>query len=370
MRRSPTIDDVAGLAGVSKGTVSFVLNNRPGVAPDTRERVLAAAAELGYRPSHRARALSYSRAFALGLVMARPAELLGADPFFPAFIAGVETELAKVGHALVLRVVTGGWDEEADGYRQFAADGRVDGVFLSDLRVGDDPRLELLQELRLPAVTLQTPDTSLAFPAVNLDERTGIRAAVEHLAALGHRRIAHVAGPQQLVHGQRRRDAWADTLRDLGLPPGPEVVGDFTAAGGAAATRRLFQDSELPSAIVYANDLMAIAGATAAHERGLSIPDDLSVTGFDDTELARHVHPPLTTVRMDALAMGRAAARTLLQLVEKGSAESVELPPAELVLRRSTAPPAPRGRSTAPPAPGGVPRPRVSEADDEPRSSS
>ena len=359
-RRSPTIDDVARVAGVSKGTVSFVLNDRPGVARATRARVLAAAAELGYRPSHWARALSHSRAFALGLVMARPAELLGADPFFPAFIAGVETELASVGHALVLRVVTGGWEEEADGYRQLAGDGRVDGVFLSDLRVGDDPRLELLQQLRLPAVTLQTPDTPPAFPAVNLDERTGIRAAVEHLAELGHRRIAHVSGPQQFVHGRRRRDAWADTLRDLGLPPGPEAAGDFTAAGGAAATRRLFQDGEPPSAIVYANDLMAIAGVTVAHERGLSIPGDVSVTGFDDTELVRHVHPPLTTVRMDALAMGSAAARTLLRLVEKGSADSVDLPPAELVVRRST----------APPAPGGLPRPRVSPVDDEPRSTS
>ncbi|MGH3313686.1 MAG: LacI family DNA-binding transcriptional regulator [Streptomyces sp.] len=343
MHRSPTIADVARAAGVSKGTVSFALNNRPGVAPDTKARILAAAAELGFRPSHRARALSHSRAFALGLVMARPAELLGADPFFPAFIAGVETELAKVGHALVLRVVTGDWEEEAGGYRQLAEDGRVDGVFLSDLRVGGDPRLRLLRELHLPAVTLQPPDTSQPFPAVTLDERTGIRAAVEHLAALGHRRIGHVAGPQQFVHGRGRRDAWEEALRELGLPPGPEAAGDFTAAGGAAATRRLLRGDDPPSAIVYANDLMAIAGITVAHELGLSIPDDLSITGFDDTELARHVHPPLTTVHMDALGMGRAAARALLQLVEKGSAESVELPPTELVVRRSTASPAPGG---------------------------
>lgn len=348
MRRSPTIADVARAAGVSKGTVSFALNDRPGVAPETKARILAAAAELGFHPSHRARALSHSRAFALGLVMARPAELLGADPFFPAFIAGVETELAKVGQALVLRVVTGGWDEEAAGYRQFAEDGRVDGVFLSDLRVGGDPRLPLLEELRLPAVTLQPPEAS-PFPAVALDERTGIRAAVEHLVSLGHRRIGHVAGPQEFVHGRGRRDAWRDALADLGLPPGPEAAGDFTAAGGAEATRRLLRDGEPPTAIVYANDLMAIAGITVAHELGLSIPGDLSITGFDDTELAGHVHPALTTVHMDALGMGRAAASTLLGLVESGSAESVELPPTELVVRRSTAPPRSGGASLPPP---------------------
>lgn len=338
MRRGPTIADVARAAGVSKGTVSFALNDRPGVAPATKERILAVAEELGFRPSHRARALSSSRAFALGLVVARPAELLGADPFFPAFIAGVETALSEAEHALVLRVVTGGWEAEAEAYRRLALDGRVDGVFLSDLRTGADPRLRLVEGLRLPAVTLQLPDGPTPFPAVTLDESTGIHAVVEHLASLGHRRIAHVAGPQQFVHGSRRRRAWRQALTDLGLPAGPDVVGDFTAAGGAETTRRLLQSAEPPTAIVYANDLMAIAGITVAHELGLRIPDDLSVTGFDDTELAGHVHPPLTTVRMDALGMGRAAARLLLRLVESGSAEHAELPPSELVVRRSTAP--------------------------------
>jgi DNA-binding LacI/PurR family transcriptional regulator len=360
VRRSPTIADVARAAGVSKGTVSFALNDRPGVAPATKARILAAAEELGFRPSHRARALSHSRSFALGLVMARPPELLGADPFFPAFIAGVETELAKAGHALLLRVVTGGWAEEAEGYRRLAEDGRVDGVFLSDLRIGSDPRLKLLAELRLPAITLQHPDVESPFPAVTLDERSGVTAVVEHLAGLGHRRIAHVAGPQEFVHGSGRRTAWREALDALGLPPGPEVAGDFTAAGGATATRRLLQAAEPPTAIVYANDLMAIAGVTVAHEMGLRIPDDLSVTGFDDTELAGHVHPPLTTVRVDALGMGRAAARLLLQHVERADAVEtgdIALPPAELVLRRSTAPPPRRATPISPPPAPTAPEP-------------
>ncbi|MDT0380031.1 LacI family DNA-binding transcriptional regulator [Streptomyces sp. DSM 42041] len=365
MRRSPTIADVARAAGVSKGTVSFALNDRPGVAPATKARILAAAEELGFRPSHRARALSHSRAFALGLVMARPPELLGADPFFPAFIAGVETELAEAGYALLLRVVTGGWEEEAEGYRRLAADGRVDGVFLTDLRVGTDPRLKLLTDLRLPAVTLQLPDADSPFPAVTLDERSGVSAVVEHLAGLGHRRIAHVAGPQEFVHGSGRRTAFREAMASLGLPPGAEVVGDFTAAGGATATRGLLASPEAPTALVYANDLMAIAGITVAHERGLRIPEDLSVTGFDDTELAGHVHPPLTTVRVDALGMGRAAARLLLHHVEQpvgGTADHVALPPAELVPRRSTAPP-PRtpGTPASPPPLSPPPAPTAPE---------
>src|SRR5262245_55220340 len=129
MPNRPTITDVARTAGVSKGAVSFALNGRPGVAGHTRRRILAAAAELGWTPSHRGRALSASRALAVGMVVARPAETLGADPFFPAFIAGIETVLAPLGQALVLQVVSEG---EHDSYRQLAADGRVDGVFLTD----------------------------------------------------------------------------------------------------------------------------------------------------------------------------------------------------------------------------------------------
>src|SRR5919108_3527958 len=135
-KRRPTIADVARRAGVSKGAVSFALNGRPGVAAVTRQRILDAADALGWRPSHRARSLSVSRAFALGLVIARDPGLLGSDPFFPAFIAGVESVLASEGQALVLQVVGTGAAEE-EGYRRLAQDSRVDGVFLTDLRRGD-----------------------------------------------------------------------------------------------------------------------------------------------------------------------------------------------------------------------------------------
>src|SRR4051812_48906476 len=140
--RRPTISDVAAKAGVSKGAVSFALNDRPGVAPETRDRILAVARELGWTPSHRARALAASRALAVGLVIARPPETLGADPFFPRFIAGIESALARLGQSLLLQVVPD-LDRELAGYRRLASEGRVDGVFLTDLRV-DDPRPALL----------------------------------------------------------------------------------------------------------------------------------------------------------------------------------------------------------------------------------
>ena len=316
------------------------------MSPATRERILGAAADLGWLPSHRARALSTSRAGAVGLVMARDAELLGADPFFPPFIAGVESVLAQHGSALVLQVVPG-TRSEASAYRRLAAAGRVDGVFLTDLRVRDR-RPPLMREIGLPAVTLGRAGGSDGLPAVILDDRPGIRAAVEHLAGLGHRRIAHVAGPPGFVHGAARRAAWAGALRAAGLPPGACVVGDFTAASGAKATHELLDGEAPPTAIVYANDLMAVAGLSVAAARGLAVPDQLSVVGFDDIELVAHLVPPLTTVRADVLAWGRAAATTLLATVERPAAppSDVSLPPAQLVLRGSTAtaPVTPRAR--------------------------
>jgi DNA-binding LacI/PurR family transcriptional regulator len=323
---------------VSKSAVSFALNGRPGVAPTTRERIQRAAADLGWTPSHRARALASDRALAVGLVIARAPETLGADPFFPAFIAGVESALAPLGQSLLLHVVPDR-EREVDGYRRLAGTGRVDGVFLTDLRV-DDPRPALLRELGLPAVLIAPSCADHPSAAcVCVDDRPGIRAAVEHLVELGHTRVAHVAGPEEFVHSASRRDAWAGALADAGLEPGPLVRADFSAQGGADATKELLDLAEPPTAVVYANDLMAIAGAAVAASRGVDVPDDLSIVGFDDTEVSAHLRPPLTTVRTDAFAWGRASAVRLTALVEGSEAPDLSVPSPDLVIRSSTAPP-------------------------------
>jgi DNA-binding LacI/PurR family transcriptional regulator len=332
----PTINDVARAAGVSKGAVSFAFNDRPGLSPETRERILDVARRLGWTPSSRARALSVSRSFAMGLVMARPPETLRADPFFPSFIAGVESELSGRGYALLLQVVPE-HDGEQRSYRRLAEDARVDGVFVTDLYV-DDPRPALLAELGLPAVIVG-PDLDEAFwPAVGVDDGPGIVAAVEHLLSLGHTRVAHVAGPASMVHGRSRHEAWARTLRAAGLPEGPSIESDFSAEAGAAATRTLLGLDDRPTAIVYANDLMAIAGLAVAASLGFDVPRELSVTGYEDTELAAHVQPPLTTVSTDVIGWGRAAARRLLELVDEQEPTQFPLPGPQLVVRGSTGP--------------------------------
>jgi len=265
------------------------------------------------------------------------------DPFFPAFIAGIELELAPIGQALVLSVVN---SEEAElaTYRKLVSDARVDGLFLTDLR-HDDARVALCAVLGIPAVTLGHPEGSESpFPAVSMDDSAGIVDAVQHLIELGHRRIAHVAGPSRMLHGTRRRDAFTRAMQAAALDPSLVVEADFTAADGARATTHLLSGSERPTAIVYANDPMAIAGLGVAQRAGFRVPYDLSITGFDGTEIGEHLFPALSTVATDAVSWGRAATRVLLQAVAAASTDhqvaidDLELPPATFVRRESTGP--------------------------------
>lgn len=335
--RRATIGDVAARAGVSKSAVSFVFNGRSGVGEAARERILLAAEELGWRPDARARALSRSRAQALGLVVRREPELLSTDPFFPQFVAGVESGLSEVDYALVLQVVDSE-QSERDAYVRFAHEARVDGVFLTDLRT-TDARPAQLEALGMPCVLVgpTTPKGSGLDP-IGVDDAAGVRRAVRHLYALGHRRIAHVAGARGYVHSDVRRRAWMDEMAELGLEPGPVVDADFTGASGARATHELLDLAVPPSAIIYANDLMAIAGMSAASDRGMRVPLDLSIVGFDDIPLAPYIVPPLTTVRQDVFSWGAECARTLVAIVEGTEPPTIQLPPVEFVVRSSTAP--------------------------------
>jgi DNA-binding LacI/PurR family transcriptional regulator len=343
--RRPTIADVARHAGVSKGAVSLALNGRPGVSEATRRRIASSAKTLGWRPSARARALSESRALAIGLIIARPPTLLGSDPFFAQLLAGVETALGEAGYALVLSLV-GDEAAERDTYTRLAHDGRIDGVLLMDPRV-DDPRYELVSELGLEAVVVGRPDNSSPLPGVAADDRTAIARAVGALVDRGHERIAHVTGPSNFVHSAERIAAWRDALIAAGLPEGRVAEGDFTGAGGARATRRLLRGSprRRPTAIIFANDLMAIAGLAVARELEVRVPHDLSVVGFDDIPLAAHVTPSLTTIRQDPVANGAAAAELLLRRL-RGEAPAVPTLPGPVLVLRDSIGPAPNGGAT------------------------
>ena len=330
-----TIKDIAQRAGVSKGAVSYALNGRPGVSDETRERILAIADELGWYPNRAARALSAARADACGLVLARPARTLALEPFFMEFISGVESELASHSVALTIQLVKD-VREEIAVYRRWWGEHRVDGVLMVDLRV-DDPRIEELMRLGLPAVVIGGPLENGSLPSVWHDEAAVVVEAVQYLAALGHTRVAQVAGVPDFVHTIQRIDAFRSAASDLGLEV--EVVEtDYSAEMGARVTRRLLSTRTPPTAIVFDSDLLAVTGLGVAQQMGFTVPDDLSIVGWDDSLISQVVHPPLTAITRDIPAYGATATKHLLEAIDGGAEGDVETTRGELTTRGSTAP--------------------------------
>ncbi|MEV0848146.1 LacI family DNA-binding transcriptional regulator [Streptomyces sp. NPDC049954] len=342
MSGRPTIKRVAELAGVSTAAVSQALNGTGRLSEATRRRVLDTARELGWSPSASAAALRRARTRTLALVVRRPTDVLGADPHFSELITGLEGELSPRGYGLLLHLVDDVREENAL-YERLAAGSRVDGAVLTEARA-DDPRPPLLRRLGLPAVLLGAGGQESAVPAVGLAEQdAGVREAVRHLLALGHRRIACVAGPEELLHTRLRGAAVLAELADAGLRPVRVVHTDFTEAAAVRATEDLLALAQPPTAVVYANDSMAVCGIGTAQRRGLRVPQDLAVVGYDNLPLGRWLHPRLTTVDQQVRQVGAAAARELLRQI--GEPELPDAPLTgrpRLVVRESTGPHTPR----------------------------
>jgi DNA-binding LacI/PurR family transcriptional regulator len=279
------------------------------------------------------------------MVLRRPARILGVEPFFMELISGVEAELSARGYALALQVVAD-VDAEISVYQRWWAERRVDGVLVCDLRV-EDPRIAVLEALELPTVVIGAPFGSGALVSVWSNDAAAVTEAVEYLATLGHRHIARVGGLPDLLHTAVRTEAFEDVCRRLGIAPAVTISTDYTGEEGARATRRLLSSRDRPTAIVYDNDVMAIAGLAVAHEMGLSVPGDVSLVAWDDSVLCQLVHPPLTALSRDIPAYGAHAVRELLEVTSGRPATSIEDEPPHLIPRGTTAPPA---RRTAPAA--------------------
>ncbi|MEV4538393.1 LacI family DNA-binding transcriptional regulator [Asanoa sp. NPDC049518] len=332
--KRPTIADIAARAGVSKGAVSYALNGQRGVSETTRRRILAIAEEIGFNPHSAARALSGAPADTIGLALRRPARVLGFEPFYMELISGVEAELSARGQALMLQIVADA-DAEIDVHRRWWGERRVDGVLICDLRV-DDPRIPVVTDLRLPAVVVGGPEGVGDLPHVWNNDAVALTETVEYLAALGHRRIARVAGLPDLWHTQVRASAFEGACARLGVSAALTVSTDYSGEEGARATRRLLSGETRPTAVIYDNDVMAIAGLGVAQEMGLTVPGDLSIVAFDDSSLCRLVHPALTALTRDIPAYGALAARQLLAAIAGQPVGSVEDTPAKLAPRAST----------------------------------
>lgn len=310
-----TIKDVAARAGVSKGAVSLAFNHKPGLADATRDRIFEAARELGWAPNLAARSLSNRRVDVIGLAICRPAKLLGLEPFYMEFISGVESVLTEHSCSLLLRLVRT-VEEEVGLQDSWWRGKQISGSILVDFRA-DDPRVPAVERLGMPVVAVGHPSLTGGLTSVWTDDATAVTEAVRYLAALGHRRVARVGGAAALGHTAIRTAAFDEAARVLGLAGAQQVATDFSGDAGARATRSLLTAAvgDRPTAIVYDNDIMAVAGLSVAAEMGLSVPGDVSLLAWDDSQLCRLTHPTLSAMSHDVHGFGAEVARTLFDVV-------------------------------------------------------
>lgn len=335
-RSGVTITDVAAQAGVSPAAVSKVFNGKGKISVATAERIRTAARELGWSPSASAVALRRSRSTTIGLVLDRSARPPAIGDQRSLLIEGIESVLAPRDYGLLLHLSDHSPAEDERVYRLMADSKRVDGVILIESGL-EDIRFALLEELQLPAVLLGTPWKQTSFPHVDADPpAAGIPESVQLLAGLGHRRIAYIGGPEGSAQAQLRRVAYEEAMAVAGLTSVATINAEYSARAGAANTSRVLASADRPTAIMYGSDSMAIAGIKTARLHGMSVPDQLSVVGFEGLAVGEWIDPQLTTVQRNPAQRGRAAAARLLRLLGD---ESVDVHPLEqpyLIVRGST----------------------------------
>jgi LacI family transcriptional regulator len=339
-RKRAKIDDVARAVGVHASTVSRVLNPRTAgrVSEAVAKRVRAAARRLGYAPDPIASGLRTRRSSMVGVVVPDIA-----NPVFPLILRGIEAELAAAGYTAIVANTDNDPRRASEILDRLAAR-RVDGVILATATYADDLAGHC-RALALPVALVNRAIDGDALSAVVNDDEAGIALAVAHLAAQGHRAIGHVAGPQSLSTGRARRKGFAAAMKARGLPAGRWAAADsFEIDAGARACAKLLATAPDVTAIVAANDLLALGCYDELARRGLRCPQDVSVTGYNDMAFADRFAPPLTSVRIAHRRMGEEAARLLVAEIGDASAprRRIRLAP-ELVVRGSTAPP--RARS-------------------------
>lgn len=334
--KRPLLRDIAARVGVSETAASFALNGRPGISDETRRRVLAVVEEMGWRPSYAARVLSGARSRTVGLVLSRTAATAESDLFFMRLMTGMQATLGRVQYGLLIQNAETP-EDELEVYRTWHAERRVDGVVLADLRA-DDPRPRAVVDLGLPAVLAGGPDPEGLVPSVSIDDTAAMNLVLDHVRELGHRRVAYVCGPPDLLHVRRRVQAFEAAVRRHQLGEGDVASTDFTSRSAAEATRSLFAGDAAPTALICDNEVLAVAAVATLRALGLSVPDDVAVVSCEDTPVCTAMQPQLTALHRDTHGFGvDVAAHLLRRLDGEPPADSQEQTP-ELVVRGSTAP--------------------------------
>ena len=333
---TPTLEEVAALAGVGRGTVSRVVNDAAGVKDSTRRAVQRAIAELGYVPNLAARSLAGRRADAVALVMTEPDWRQFGEPFFSEIVRSVGDALTDTKVQLLLTLVR--TDAERQRLVEYARGGRVDGVMLMSVHA-EDALPDMLAEVGLPTVLLGRRSGEESVTYVDADNAGGARSAVAHLLGLGRRSIATVTGPLDMYVAQCRLRGYREALERAGAESRPAwtVEGDFSADSGRRAMAELIERAPEIDGVFAASDTMAAGALDVLRAAGRRVPEDVAVIGFDDFPLAQHTDPKLTTVRQPLEEIGRTMVRLLLEEMEEPEvAWRHVILRTELVLRDST----------------------------------
>lgn len=330
--------EIARKCGFSKATVSRALADDPRVKPETKAYIKEVARQFNYEPHAIASNLAKGRSRTIGIMLPDAPRTIS-DPFFLEYLNGVGTVLFEHGYSMLLPQVS--QDNVAQTIRQLSAQGRVDGVVLTEPRV-EDERIAFLKKSSIPFVFLgRTNSPDVAW--VDGDNAGGAYLAVQELFRLGHRRIAIITGEEGLVAAANRLWGYHNAVRELGMEAGDDLIwkGNFTREGAYRVVRRKLESAEglCASAIFASNDLMAIGAIQALQECGLRVPEDVSVIGFDGIEVGKYLSPPLTTIQQPIYELGQQVAYTLLEQIEHGKDRKQITLPVQLVNPGSTAGP-------------------------------
>ena len=340
----PTIRDIARLAGVSRSTVSLVINDDPRISAETKARVIEVIEKAGYEPSSLARGLARRRANAAAVLLPRTGSHVFADFYFSEAISGIASALSEAGYRLLIEIVDERFLESGHHMKLFR-EGGVDGMLLVGTLTEDEFARELIRA-HAPIVLVNSRMEGAA--SVVADNRTGAREMVAHLVEVGHRRIGFIGGLENTTVGEDRSRGFREGLDAAGIPfdEGLRLWGNFSEESGAEVARLLLAQNPRPTALMAANDTMAIGALRVAQEElGLRVPEDLTVVGADGIRLTTYIRPRLTTISQPIYDIGRMATELLLEAIERKSlAPEVRMVPTRLVIRESSGPP-PVGQS-------------------------
>ena len=335
-----TIKDIAKALGVNVGTISRALNDKPGVSPELRRKIVRKAADMSYRPNGHARGLVTQRTETVGLLSGVETSAFLSNPFYAGVFAGIEEETREHNYALMFASATGDSAMSLGELPKFIAEHRVDGLLI--VGAVEINVINILKSTKYPFVMVDYHLPDDGIDTVITNNARGARTATEHLLELGHKQIAFIGG-EPLTRGNyaERLQGYREALEAAGIKYRPELVQEGAMIGGYDSTMKILDRAPGVTALVACNDANALAGMGALRARGLEVPRDISVVGFDDIPAAQEAWPPLTTMRVDKRAMGRKAAERLIQKLAEGEVSSphqIIFSP-DIVIRGSTAAP-------------------------------